>query len=83
LTDFFLVYNKMEKARPKRKMNLEEIYKNDLMFLILGKQYVDIKQKNDNDNKKPSIDNSQEQRPDKPECLRKRRDTKSLSSYPM
>ena len=73
----------MEKARPKRKMNLEEIYKNDLMFLVLGKQYVDIKQKNDNDNKKPSIDNSQEPRPDKPECLRKRRDIKPLSSYPM
>lgn len=61
----------MEKARPKKKMNLEEIYKNDLMFLVLGKQYVDIKQKNDNDNKKSSINNSEEQRLDKPKCIRK------------
>jgi hypothetical protein len=73
----------MEKARPKRKMNLEEIYKNDLMFLVLGKQYVAIKQKNDNINQKPSINNSEEQRPDKLKPVRKCGNTKPFSSYPM
>ena len=73
----------MEKARPKRKMNLEEIYKNDLMFFVLGKEYIAIKQKNDNNNQKPSVNNSEEQRPDKLKPIRKRGDTKSFSSYPM
>ena len=71
----------MEKARPKRKTNLDELYKNDLMFLVLGKEYLAVKQKNDNNNKKPSIDNSQEQGPNKSQPIRKRRDTDPFSSY--
>tara|TARA_B100001094_G_C17669639_1_gene548133 strand:- start:62 stop:283 length:222 start_codon:yes stop_codon:yes gene_type:complete len=73
----------MEKARPKRKMNLEEIYKNDLMFLVLGKEYIAIKQRNDNNNQKSSINNSQEQRPDKLKPIRKCGNSKSFPSYPM
>ena len=73
----------MQKARPKRKMNLEELYKNDLMYFVIGKQYVAIKQKNDDDHKKPSINNSEEQRLDKLKPVRKCGDTKSFPSYPM
>ena len=73
----------MEKARPKRKINLEEIYKNDLMFLVLGKQYLAIKQRNDNNNQKSSINNSQEQGLDKLKPIRKCGNSKSFPSYPM
>ena len=71
----------MEKARPKHKMNLEEIYKNDLMFLILGKQYIAVKQKNDLNNKESNVSNSQEQRPNKSEPIRIRRDINSIPGY--
>ena len=73
----------MEKARPKKKMNLEEIYKDDLMFFVLGKEYIAIKQRNDNNNQKSSINNSQEQRPDKLKPIRKCGNSKSFPSYPM
>lgn len=71
----------MEKARPKRKMNLEELYKNDLMYFVIGKQYVAIKQKNDNDHKKPSINNGKEQGPTEPRPVRVLRSINTLPGY--
>ena len=68
----------MQKTRPKRKMNA---YENDLMFLIVGKQYIAVKQRNDINNTKSDVSNSQEQGPNKSQPIRKRRDTDPFSSY--
>jgi len=68
----------MEKTRPQKAKNT---YENDLMFLILGKQYIDVKQKNDINNKKPDVSNSEVKRPNKSEPIRKRRDADPFSSY--
>ena len=68
----------MQKTRPKRKMNA---YENDLMFLIVGKQYIAVKQRNDINNTKSDVSNSQEQGLNKSQPIRKRRDTDPFSSY--
>ena len=68
----------MEKTRPQKAKNT---YENDLMFLILGKQYIDVKQKNDINNKKSDVSNSEVKRPNKFEPIRKRRDADPFSSY--